>query len=151
MQKGWLAPPFLCLCGARLRATGIGLRVRVVRLGLVRRQFDDLVRSEPRPVTTATSFPVIEKIMTLSAGEFAKSLCAFAGGDVAFVDGRARLGVGDEGGVAEIAYAPLPPRRVGGLLELPQARVTITLTGVSPSAAQAFLRRFDIAFQRGGG
>lgn len=98
----------------------------------------------------------VEKMMTLSAGEFANSLAAFAGPDLAIVDGRATFSLGELGfagndGSAEITYKPLPPRRVGGLLELPQARVTITLAGVLPADAQAFLRRFDIAFQRGGG
>lgn len=106
----------------------------------------------------------IEKTMTLSAGEFAKSMAAFAGADVVIEDGRARIPVAGSGGdgdaaassqapgVAEIAFHALPPRRIGGgLLELPQARVTITLEGVEAAHAQAFLRRFDIAFQRGGG
>lgn len=109
--------------------------------------------------------------MTLSAGEFAKSMTAFAGGDVVFADGRARVPVSGSGGhaaaandrisesvadgdkgVAEIAFHALPPRRVGGgLLELPQARVTIKFGDVGTAEADAFLRRFDIAFQRGGG
>ena len=103
-------------------------------------------------MTSATSPVVIEKIMTLSAAEFAKSLAAFAGADVVISDGRATLALGAAGGIAEIAYKPLPPRRSGGgLLELPQAKVAITLTGVPANEAEAFLRRFDIAFQRGGG
>lgn len=106
----------------------------------------------------------IEKTMTLSAGEFARSMVAFAGEDVVIKDGRARIpvaGAGGDGdaaassqapGVAEIEFHALPPRRIGGgLLELPQARVTITLEGVDAAGAQAFLSRFDIAFQRGGG
>lgn len=122
-------------------------------------------------MTTQSQTNTIEKIMTLSAGEFAKSMTAFAGGDVVFADGRAHVPVngsgghaaaandrisecvadGDEG-VAQIEFIALEPRRIGGgLLELPQARVTITLTGVAPDAAAAFLRRFDMAFQRGGG
>ncbi|MCB1513743.1 MAG: hypothetical protein KDJ18_02805 [Hyphomicrobiaceae bacterium] len=95
----------------------------------------------------------IEKTMTLSAGEFAKSMTAFAGEGVEISGGRVKMGVGgDTGGSAEIAFEPLPPRRIGGgLLELPQARVTIRFTDVDPGEASVFLRRFDIAFQRGGG
>lgn len=110
--------------------------------------------SRPEPffaVTSATSPTTIEKFMTLSAGEFAKSLAAFAGTDVVIADGRAQMPVGTEGGTAEIVFVPLPPRRVGGLLELPQAKVAITLRNVPAGDAEAFLRRFDIAFQRGGG
>lgn len=102
-------------------------------------------------VTSDASTITIEKLMTLSAGEFANSLAAFAGDDVVIADGRARVPVGAHGGIAEIVHVPLPPRRVGGLLELPQAKVAITLVGVSASEAEAFLRRFDISFQRGGG
>lgn len=93
---------------------------------------------------------LVEKQMTLSTGEFAKSMAAFAGDDVVINDGRATVAV-DGAGVAVITYEPLPPRRVGGLLDLPQAKVTITLSGVAPAASDAFLKRFDIAFQRGGG
>lgn len=89
--------------------------------------------------------------MTLSAGEFAKSLAAFAGADVVIADGRVTLCWDGNGGVAEVTYEPLPPRRVGGLLELPQAKVTIAFTGFPTADAEAFLRRFEIAFQRGGG
>ena len=104
-----------------------------------------------------TSTTTIEKTMTLSAAEFAKSLAAFAGADVVIKDGKATVGVvsgeqaAEEGRFAQITFHPLPPRRVGGLLELPQAKVTITLANVPPDVQADFLRRFDIAFQRGGG
>ncbi len=98
------------------------------------------------PVTTT-----VEKKMTLSAGEFAKSMTAFAGDEVVIHNGSAVVAVNEKGGHAAIAYVRLPPRRVGGLLELPQAMVTITLTKVSAAEAEDFLRRFDFAFQRGGG
>ncbi len=45
----------------------------------------------------------------------------------------------------------LEKRRLGGLILLPQARVTLVLATVPESARAAFLRSFDIAFQRGGG
>jgi hypothetical protein len=102
-------------------------------------------------VTTAPDPTTIEKTMTLSAGEFAKSIAAFTGGDVAITDSRATVAVNDKGGSAEIAFEALPSRRVGGLLELPQARVTITFANVRAAELDAFVRRFDIAFQRGGG
>jgi len=43
----------------------------------------------------------------------------------------------------EITWEPAPPRRIA-LLELPVLRVSL-------QAPEAFLRRFDHAFQRGGG
>jgi hypothetical protein len=53
--------------------------------------------------------------------------------------------------VATIRFEELPPRRLGGLVVLPQARVTLDLTTVPESDRARFLRSFDIAFQRGGG
>lgn len=101
--------------------------------------------------TTPATSDQIEKLMTLSAAEFAKSMTAFAGEGVLIVDGRATVAVNDRGGSARISFERLAPRRVGGLLELPQARVTIALTDVPAAEKDSFLRRFDIAFQRGGG
>lgn len=102
-------------------------------------------------MTTDTEPRIIEKTMTLSPAEFTKSMKAFAGDAVVIVGGRATLPVDETAGTATIAFSPLPPRRVGGLLELPQAKVIITLVDVSIADAGAFLKRFDIAFQRGGG
>jgi len=93
----------------------------------------------------------IEKIMALSPREFEKSIAAFAGAHVPVVDGRASIALGTEGQIAEIVFEPLPPRRVGGLLDLPQARVSIVMPNVASELQSDFLRRFDIAFQRGGG
>ena len=99
------------------------------------------------------SYPVttIEKTMTLSAAEFAKSLAALAGGHVTITDGCCVIALDGIRGSAKIIYEPLPSRRVGGLLDLPQAKVTLRLTGMTAAQADIFLRRFDIAFQRGGG
>ncbi|MDH3476644.1 MAG: hypothetical protein OEM59_23445 [Rhodospirillales bacterium] len=50
-----------------------------------------------------------------------------------------------------IVIEPQPPRRLGGLLAVPRARVTITFEGYDPAAEAEFVERFDRAFQRGGG
>jgi len=98
-----------------------------------------------------TSAPIEhQKIMTLTADEFAKSIEAFAGHGVAIEAGRAKLAAGT-GGSAEVEFEALPPRRLGGLLLLPQARVTITLAELGQTEAADFLKRFELAFQRGGG
>lgn len=91
----------------------------------------------------------VEKLMSLSRGEFEKSIAALATGKIAIDDGVARLAEGD--GRIEIAFHALPPRRLGGLLLLPQARVTLDVQGLDEAAAVAFLQRFELAFQRGGG
>lgn len=62
---------------------------------------------------------------------------------------EARIAFGD-GGVV-IRYEPQPGVRLGGLLELPRATVTLTFSDVSREERDAFTRRFEMTFQRGGG
>lgn len=99
---------------------------------------------------SSTATPMhVEKLMSLSRAEFENSLAALAGADVALVDGVARID--EAAGRIAITFHALPPKRFGGLLLLPQARVTLDVTGLDEAAAVAFLQRFDLAFQRGGG
>ena len=100
------------------------------------------------PSPTATAIHV-EKFMSLSRGEFAKSIDALAGVAVEMVDDTAHLPEGD--GIVRIAYHALAPKRLGGLLLLPQARVTLDITGLDEARAVAILQRIELAFQRGGG
>ncbi len=91
----------------------------------------------------------VEKIMSISRGEFDASLAA--------LDPSAKLSptgfanVTCTGVNAEIKFQELPARVLGGLLTLPQASVRITIADAADAQAAEFLRRFDIAFQRGGG
>lgn len=91
----------------------------------------------------------VVKLMSLSRPEFENSIAALAGADVAIMDGVARIA--DGAGTIAIAFQALPPKRLGGLLLLPQARVSLDMTGLDETAAVAFLQRFELAFQRGGG
>jgi hypothetical protein len=50
-----------------------------------------------------------------------------------------------------VCFEELPSRRVGGLIAMPQARVTLLLYGLTAPGQAAFLRAFNLAFQRGGG
>ncbi len=95
---------------------------------------------------------IVEKIMTLSQSEFANSIAAFAGteaGQAANAGAPVSIPVG--GAAAVITFTKIQGFSFGGLVEMPRARVTIDLTAVPPAEAAAFMRRFDIAFQRGGG
>jgi hypothetical protein len=65
--------------------------------------------------------------------------------------------IGDEavamsaaGGQVRIAWSPLPPRRIA-LLALPRLAVRFEATAVDDAAWLAFMRRFDLHTQRGGG
>lgn len=92
----------------------------------------------------------VEKIMALTEVEFWSSLKAL---DPACVpeagSGTARLAL--PGGHVEIQFAADPPVVLGGLLSLPRARVRLVFDGPAEAARREFLRRFDVAFQRGGG
>lgn len=90
----------------------------------------------------------VEKIMSASRAEFARSLAVLLEVPIA-PETPAQIAVGQ--GRVIIDYQPLPPARLGGLLELPRARVTLEMRDVSTQEAAAFLDRFDLAFQRGGG
>ena len=95
----------------------------------------------------------IEQLMSVSRAEFLASL-EHVGSVREIADGQwlyALDGAGLEQGQATITFAPAPSVRLGGLLELPRARVTIRFDGGSTQARASFLRRFEIAFQRGGG
>ena len=54
-------------------------------------------------------------------------------------------------GYVDVNYASQPGVRLGGLLELPRAVVTINFDGVTDAARTRFLHTFEMAFQRGGG
>ena len=88
------------------------------------------------------------KLMSLSAGEFANSI-AKIGQHRVNNDGSRRFDLA--GGQVDISYAPQPGVRLGGLLELPRALVTLNFAGVNDDDRTRFLRTFEIAFQRGGG
>ncbi|MEQ8823664.1 MAG: hypothetical protein RIC14_04750 [Filomicrobium sp.] len=95
---------------------------------------------------------VIEKIMTLSQAEYAKSISAFAGdeaGKVAATGAPVVVPVGSAS--ATITFTKIQGFSFSGLIDMPRARVEIDLSAVSPADSDAFLRQFDIAFQRGGG
>ena len=89
-----------------------------------------------------------ERVMSISANEFAASI-ALTGSHRVNSDGTAIFHVGQ--GQAEITFQELPGVRLGGLLQLPRAKVCLKFRDVSPEQREAFLRLFDVAFQRGGG
>ena len=93
---------------------------------------------------------VVEKLMSLTEQEYTASLQRLIGDNVA-EEKKAGVSVAVGGGVVRIIFEALPMKKLGGLLELPQARVTLCFTNVSKDTRETFLRKFDLAFQRGGG
>lgn len=90
---------------------------------------------------------VIEKTMSASAADFHRGMAVL---DPACAPGLHHV-LGCGGGTVAITYHHLESVTLGSLLALPRARVTLAFAGVSAAERAAFLARFDLAFQRGGG
>lgn len=91
----------------------------------------------------------IEKTMSLAPHEFVMGCERLAAENDSVSEARAELAL--DAGRVVITYDPLPSVRLGGLLELPRAKVALAFEGVSAADQETFLRRFEITFQRGGG
>ena len=63
-------------------------------------------------------------------------------------DGTAGVRIGD--GALGLHWQVLPPR-VLGLVQLPRLQVRFRFAGVDAAARHAFMARFDLYMQRGGG
>ena len=61
-----------------------------------------------------------------------------------------RVNITTDAGRATITLAPETTRKLS-LLEFPVTTVTMEFHGFNPSDEAAFLKRFDLAYQRGGG
>lgn len=93
---------------------------------------------------------VIEKIMALTQSEFLRALASLdAGAEVSSEPVAATMAAG--AGKVRIQFEPLDEVRLGGLLSMPRARVSLSFTRVGPDERRDFILRFDRAFQRGGG
>ena len=92
---------------------------------------------------------VIEKLMSITRAELEHSLAALDPAARLDAAGRAQIAV--DGVAAVLTFEELPRRRLGGLIQMPQARVRIEIRSTGPTEAASFRQRFDIAFQRGGG
>lgn len=94
--------------------------------------------------------PAIVKEMSISKSEFRATLARLSPVAAALTEAESiRFPIA--GGHVAIEFAVLSPVTLGGLLALPRAKVTLTFQDVAAADRTAFLRRFDIAFQRGGG
>ena len=91
----------------------------------------------------------IDKLMSLTLAEFQLTIAPLAGAPLgsAVTAAKVPLSVGH----VTIHYEPRPSVRFGGLLDLPRALVSLTFTGVPDQEQIAFLKRFELTFQRGGG
>jgi hypothetical protein len=91
----------------------------------------------------------VRKVMSASDSEFAQSLGVLLGRPMSISELPLQLALGS--GHVVISRELLPGVRLGGLLEMPRAAVTLTFQSVDEAARARFIQRFDLAFQRGGG
>jgi hypothetical protein len=90
-----------------------------------------------------------KKIMSITHADFERSLVALDPTARLDANGGARVATPD--GTVLLRFDALANRRLGGLLSMPQASITLDLGNLPENARDKFLKRFDIAFQRGGG
>lgn len=90
------------------------------------------------------------KIMSATPAEFLRSLSHFAP-ERQFQDNAPSHKFALKQGEVIIATKVLPKRAVTGLLGLPQLEVTLTFKDAILGEEDQFMRRFDLAFRRGGG
>lgn len=91
----------------------------------------------------------LTRVMSITHKEFFRLLPrAVNGAPVARRGNQADIATG--AGRVKITLAPESVRKLG-LMEFPVTPVTIEFNGFSPSDQAAFLARFDLAYQRGGG
>lgn len=91
----------------------------------------------------------IEKLMSLSLVEFQLTVARLSGNPLDAQQTRVEIPLAP--GHVSLNYEQLPGVRFGGLLDLPRALVSLTFDGVATPDSEAFLKRFDFTFQRGGG
>jgi len=90
------------------------------------------------------------KDMALTPEDFVRLLPkALEGWDYRLSKTGAQIGTADRG--VTITLSPLPARTLGGRLVLERSQVDIDFHGLDPVERESFLKRFDRAFQRGGG
>ena len=93
----------------------------------------------------------LEKLMSASANEFAKSLASLPGvKPTEIAPGQYHFVL--DPGVVVITVTELEDRHIKGtLFVFPQRQVVFEFTGADQDARNSFILQFDRTFQRGGG
>ena len=100
--------------------------------------------------TSETTPETIVKLMSLDASEFRRALAKFApetreqGQSNEYLVGNAARGL-------RITIEELAPFCPGGLIVLPQCRITLRFHGIGEQERKTILARFDRSYFRGGG
>jgi len=93
----------------------------------------------------------LRREMSISHADFHRLLpAAVPGYRITGSSTAIRVEQDDSGRLLDIVLSPQRQRRLG-MLTLPVTDVELCFGGFDEASLQAFLRRFDLAFQRGGG
>ncbi len=92
----------------------------------------------------------VTKLMAANPSEFASGMERLTQDMVAQPDGIATI-IHLPGGTVSITYTPREGRRLSPVLVMPAADVVLDFSGVTEAERTAFIAKFDLVFQRGGG
>lgn len=92
---------------------------------------------------------ITDKLMSITEAEFRQTLARLDTAHLEPAEREFHFNLGE--GNAIVTFEAVKGVTLGRLLALPRARVRISFQGVSEAAKAAFLKDFDMTFQRGGG
>lgn len=92
----------------------------------------------------------VKKIMGATRREFFRSFTHFAP-DETRDESKSEFQVPHGAGHARISLRDMPPKKVTGLLSMPQLEVSIDFDGLNEQEISDFMDDFDLSFRRGGG
>lgn len=93
--------------------------------------------------------PLFEREHGFTEAEWLRMLpMATAGHPMRALPGAAEVSIGPGG--LRLDWTVLPPRQIA-LMRMPRLQVRYAFDGLTPAEQQAFMRRFDLHIQKGGG
>ena len=100
--------------------------------------------------TMSSETSTVTKLMAANPSEFTRGMERVTRDMTARKDGEVTI-IDLPGGTVSITYSPKEGRRLSPLIVMPAADVIFTFTNVEEADRAAFIAKFDLVFQRGGG
>ena len=92
----------------------------------------------------------VTKLMAANVSEYARGMERLTHDMVSRTDNQATI-IDLPGGSVTVTYTTKEGRRLSPLLVMPAADVVFAFAGVAEPDRNAFIAKFDLVFQRGGG
>jgi len=99
---------------------------------------------------SSESTDTVTKLMAANPSEFARGIERVTRDMTHSRNGAATV-IDLPGGTVAITYTPKEGRRLSPLVVMPDADVLLSFDGVGDADRAAFIAKFDLVFQRGGG